>query len=72
MFDWGLFEILLVLLVALVGLGPKRVANIMMVMGRIFGRMFNRYKSFKAELSEEIMQEKGDDHSLNEKKTNDV
>lgn len=72
MFDWGLFEVLLILLVALVVLGPKRVASMMLVLGRVFARIVKKYKSFRQDISQELMQEESGDVSTKEKKANDV
>ena len=67
MFDWGLFEVLLVLLVALVVLGPRRVANMMVVLGRLCARVIKTYQSFSQDVSQELMQEDRQDASTQEK-----
>ena len=67
MFDWGLFEVLLVLLVALVVLGPRRVANMMVVLGRLCGRVVKTYKRFSQDVSQELMQEDRQDKPAQEK-----
>lgn len=54
MFDIGFPELLLVALIALVVLGPKRLPEAMRTLGLIFGRMRRTYLSARAEIEREI------------------
>ncbi len=54
MFDIGFPELLIVALIALVVLGPKRLPEAMRTLGLIFGRMRRSYLSARAEIEREI------------------
>lgn len=54
MFDIGFPELLIVALIALVVLGPKRLPEAMRTLGLIFERMRRTYLSARAEIEREI------------------
>lgn len=54
MFDIGFPELLIVAVIALVVLGPKRLPEAMRTLGLIFGRMRRTYLSARAEIEREI------------------
>ncbi len=54
MFDIGFPELLIVALIALVVLGPKRLPEAMRTLGLIFGRLRRTYFSARAEIEREI------------------
>jgi sec-independent protein translocase protein TatB len=54
MFDIGFFELLVIMIVALIVIGPERLPKVARTLGHLFGRMQRYVNDVKADISREM------------------